>query len=225
MEPEEHGNAPAAGDESELRVVRAARTRELIAVVLLSVTAVLTAWSGFESSKWGGEMSIAFSRASSSRIEAARDAAEADAARGIDLQTFSLWLEATAATDTRLQEFVESRFTDHFKIAFDAWIAEEPLKNPSAAPSPFALAEYVPPGQDAALAADQRADNYFAKALANNQRGDNYTLLTVLFALVLFFAAVANRHRSQRFNWILITGALALFVVGVTFLLIFPKII
>jgi uncharacterized membrane protein YkgB len=32
--------------------------RELVAVVLLSMTAVLTAWSGFQASKWGGEMAI-----------------------------------------------------------------------------------------------------------------------------------------------------------------------
>src|SRR5215218_8770632 len=44
--------------------------RETIALILLSVTAIMTAWCGFEASKWGGEMSIAFSQASSARIEA-----------------------------------------------------------------------------------------------------------------------------------------------------------
>jgi hypothetical protein len=46
--------------------------RELVAVVVLSVTAIATAWTGFQASKWGGAMSINFSRASSARIEAAR---------------------------------------------------------------------------------------------------------------------------------------------------------
>lgn len=222
---DEHSDARPAQSDAVPRAARSRGMRELVAVVLLSVTAVLTAWSGFESSKWGGEMSIAFSRASSARVEGARDAAHADAARGIDLQTFGLWLEATATGDTLLQDFVESRFTDHFQVAFDAWIAEEPLKNPDAAKSPFALPDYVPPGEEAAQAADRRADAYFAQALSNNQRGDNYTLLTVLFALVLFFAAVANRHRSERFNWVLLIGALTLFTVGVVFLISFPKII
>lgn len=45
--------------------------RDIIAVLLLSITAVLTAWCGFESSKWGGEMSIAFSEESGARIQAA----------------------------------------------------------------------------------------------------------------------------------------------------------
>ena len=46
--------------------------RETVVLVVLSITAVLTAWCGFESSQWSGEMSIAFSEASSARIEAAR---------------------------------------------------------------------------------------------------------------------------------------------------------
>src|SRR6476620_3630407 len=46
--------------------------REVVVVVLLSVTTILTAWVGFQSSKWGGAMSISFSQASTQRIEATR---------------------------------------------------------------------------------------------------------------------------------------------------------
>ena len=46
--------------------------REIVVVVLLSVTTILTAWVGFQSSKWGGAMSISFAQASTARIEATR---------------------------------------------------------------------------------------------------------------------------------------------------------
>ena len=72
-------------------------------------------------------------------------------------------------------------------MAYKAWIAEgEPTQGP------FKMKEYVPPGTTEAMAADQRADSRFADALVFNQRGDNYTILTVLFALVLFFAAASS---------------------------------
>lgn len=202
-----------------------AGVRELVAVVVLSVTAVLTAWSGFESSKWGGEMSIAFSRASTARIESARFAAEADAARGFDLDVFGVYVQAVAEDDDVLREFVETRFTDHFAVAFDAWMAMTPLANPEAPKSPFALPEYRPPGQAEAEEADARADALFAKALENNQRGDNYTILTVLFALVLFFTAVSQRLRSTTLTWVVLDGAVILLLIGVGFLIAFPKII
>ncbi|MGM7421974.1 MULTISPECIES: hypothetical protein [unclassified Cellulosimicrobium] len=199
--------------------------RETVTVVLLAVTAVLTAWSGFEASKWGGEMSIAFSRASTQRIEASTHRAHADTARSIDLQVFSLWLEAYATGDTELEEFTRARFTPHFRPAFEEWLASRPLQNPDAAPSPFALDAYVPPGAVEAVEADERADALFAQALVNNQRGDNYTLTTVLFALVLFFGAFAGRFRSERAAWAMVGLACAVLVVGVVFLATFPKIV
>jgi len=198
---------------------------EHVAVALLAVTAVLTAWSGFEASKWSGEMSISFSRASTQRIEASREATTAEAARAVDLQVFGIWLEATSENNRELEEFARERFTDHFAVAFEDWLATRPLRNPDAPRSPFAMDSYVPPGEVEAQEADARADDYFADALADNRRGDNYTLLTVLFALVLFFGALSNRFGSERKSWTILAGAGLLLVVGVSFLIAFPKII
>ncbi|PJJ57204.1 hypothetical protein CLV56_1428 [Mumia flava] len=110
-------------------------------------------------------------------------------------------------------------------MAFDAWVATKPLQTPGAPASPFAMDEYVPPGQAESDAADARADRLFATALRNNQRGDDYTLLTVLFALVLFFTAVAQRIRTASLSWAVLIGASVLLVVGIIFLTAFPKII
>lgn len=209
------------GDEGADR----AGIRELVAVVALAVTAVLTAWSGFEASKWGGEISIAFSRASTARIEASRHVAEANTARNFDLTVFGVYVQAVAEGDAVLREFVETRFTDHFAVAFDAWTAMTPLANTDAPKSPFALPEYRPPGETEAADADARADALFAEALENNQRGDDYTLLTVLFALVLFFTAVSQRLRSAMLTWVVLGGAVVLLLVGVGFLISFPKIV
>ncbi|MGC5165520.1 hypothetical protein [Luteimicrobium sp. DT211] len=197
--------------------------RETITVVVLSLTAILTAWSGFEASKWGGAMSIAFSQASSARIEASRDAAEASAAKQIDLSAFTLYVQAVAQHDTALEKFAEERFPDRFKPAFEEWLAAKPLKNPAAPKTPFELDSYVPPGQKEAAAADARADALFQTALRNNQRGDNYTILTVLFALVLFFAAFSGRFAAVRAQWAMLGGALVLLTVGIVFLASFPK--
>jgi hypothetical protein len=75
-QPTEHAPKP-----EELEKRPPGHVRETVVVIVLSVTAVLAAWCGFESAKWGGEMSIAFSQASSSRIEAARQDGIADCHR------------------------------------------------------------------------------------------------------------------------------------------------
>jgi hypothetical protein len=191
--------------------------RETVVIIMLSITAVLTAWCGFESSKWSGEMSIAFSQASSARIEAARQEGMANAARQADLSIWGVYVQARAQGDAALATYVERRFTPHFEVAYRAWIAErEPTLGP------FRMKEYVPPGTTEAAAADQRADSRFADALRNNQRADNYTILTVLFALVLFFAAASTRLGRPRAQWILLGVAITFLVIAVVILATFP---
>ena len=191
--------------------------RETVVLIVLSITAVLTAWCGFQSSQWSGEMSIAFSQASSARIEAARQAGVANAARQADLTIWSVYLQARAQGDTALGSYVEQRFTDHFQVAYRTWIAKgEPTDGP------FKMKEYVPPGTTEATAADERADSRFADALMFNKYGDNYTILTVLFAMVLFFAATSTRLGSPRAQWILLGVAITFLITGIVILTTFP---
>lgn len=189
------------------------QVRETIVLVVLAVTAVLTAWSGFESSKWSGQMSISFSQASSARVESARQLGIANAARQADLTIWGVFVQATAQEDEQLQTYVEERFTDHFRVAYDEWVAQGMPTN-----GPFAMPEYVPPGATESAAADDRADEKFIAALEYNQLGDNYTLLTVLFALVLFFASVSGRLREQRSRWVMVGLSVTVFTVGVVLL-------
>jgi hypothetical protein len=195
----EHAHEPA--EEPEKRPP--GHVRETVVIVVLSITAVLTAWCGFESSKWSGEMSIAFSQASSARIEAARQQGVANAARQADLTIWGVYVQARAQRDTALAAYVERRFTDHFRVAYQAWLAQrEPTTGP------FKMKEYVPPGTTEAAAADQRADNY--------------TILTVLFALVLFFAAASTRLGHPRAQWTLLGAAITFLVAAMVILATFP---
>ncbi|HEV7185723.1 MAG: hypothetical protein ACHP7F_01905 [Actinomycetales bacterium] len=179
--------------------LRSTEIREIITVFVLSVTAILTAWCGFEASKWGGEMSIQFSQASSDRIRASDADSQARDARQVDLAIYTQWVDARAAGNTALSTYVEARFTPAFMLAFDAW-----QKHNETLPSPFAEPSYVPPGQDQSRALSADADKKFSTALQNNQRGDNYSLLTVLFALVLFFSAMSSHNRLPWVDWALL---------------------
>lgn len=199
--------------------------RELIAVVLLSVTAVVAAWTGFQASKWGGAMSISFSQASSARIEAARLDDDANRRIGVQVQLFSQWLQAYQDGDTELTSFLEERFPEPLATAFPAWVATEPLRNSEAPASPFDMEEYVVPEVAQAAAADARADAKFATALRDNQRGDNYTALTIAFATVLFFAALSGRMRRARDQWLLLGLGIAEFMVLAVVLVTFPKLV
>ncbi|KAF2411567.1 hypothetical protein B1729_19680 [Microbacterium sp. B35-04] len=196
---------------------RMTRVQDIVGVFLLSVTAVLTAWCGFEASKWGGEMSIAFSQASAARIQAAGAADQARSAQQFDLTVYAEWVVATAEGNTELADYIQDRFQPWFTVAFDAWQADGMQEN-----GPFIREEYVPPGEVEADELNARADAKFTEALTNNQRGDNYSLLTVLFALVLFLTAMSERNVKTWISRVLLGLAIVVACVGVGILLTFP---
>ncbi|WP_404434051.1 hypothetical protein LG299_05815 [Microbacterium lacus] len=197
--------------------VRKRERHELVAVLLLSLVAVLTAWCGFESSKWGGDSGVAFSEASAARIEAANFESEARDARMLDLSVYTQWVLAEAHDDQSLAGYIEERFSPEFALAFDAWEDDGRTER-----GPFSMPEYVPPGSAAAMTALDRSDTAFAEALDFNEKGDSYSLMTVLFALVLFLAAIAQRGISLVASRIILGVAGALAAGGVIVLLTFP---
>jgi hypothetical protein len=217
---------PAPGD-SPAKLTKPGMNREyleLLVVVVLSITTILTAWTAFQSSKWGGAMSISFSQASTARIESVKLTGTADQRTAIHVGLWTTWL-SQYKVDEQAAAFLEQRFPEPLATANADWLATRPLRNADAPPSPFAMPSYVIPEREAAAAADVRADAKFAEALAENQRGDNYTLLTVLFAAVLFFAAISNRLRTVRLQAVMLGASIALGMVGVVLLISFPKLV
>jgi hypothetical protein len=198
---------------------------ELIVVVLLSVTTILTAWTAFQSSKWGGAMSIAFSQASTARIEAARLDGTANQRTALQVGLWTQWVDAVANDDEPRADFLQERFPEPLAAAHEEWLATQPLKSDDAPSSPFQMPSYVVEERLEAAEADARADAKFADALRNNQRGDNYTLLTVLFAAVLFFGAMSSRLDSMRSRWVLLGFGVVMALAGVTLLATFPKLV
>lgn len=197
-------------------------TLELFAVVLMSLTAIATAWTGFQSSKWSGIMSIRFNEASANRTESVRWSNAAAQELNLDVAVFVAWVQAEGVGDDELADFVRARFPDRLAVATDAWLATEPLSDPDAPSSPFAMDEYV---NRASLEADRLealADDKSVDARAANQRSDNYVLTTIVFASVLFFAALSSKLRDREARIALLSVAGVTFVIAVGVVLSFP---
>ncbi len=198
------------------------RRLELFAVIIMSLTAVVTAWTGFQSAKWSGVMSIRFAEANALRTDSVRFSDLASAQRAIDIDLGLNWVRAIDEGDERLAEFLYNRFPDHLQVAVDAWVATDPLDNPDAAATPFELEEYFLADTATADELNQRANERSQAARDANQRSDNYVVLTIVFALVIFFAALSTKLEHPRNRRFLLVGALALMVAGIAVLLSYP---
>lgn len=185
---------------------------ELFAVLLMALTAVMTAWSAFEASKWGGVMSIDFATAGATRTESIRSSDLANRQVAIDVELFSNFVNAFFEADEAEMEFYRQRFPDRLSVAVDAWLDTEPVANEEAPGTPFEMKEYVVEASDEADRLERKADQSSADARTANQNGDNYTITSVLFATVILLAALSSKVRTPRTATLLLGLAVVLFV-------------
>jgi hypothetical protein len=178
---------------SEDDAPRRGRRVELATVILLAVTALATAWSGYQASLWDGIQSSNYTQASGARTNAAQLRTAANQHRLADLGVFENHISAAIGGDRAVADFYLDRFTPALGPAYDSWIALDPFENPAAPPSPLAMPEYRLPEDTDAARLEDRADSLFAEGEDANTISDVYTLTTLLFAAVLFFTAISER--------------------------------
>jgi hypothetical protein len=195
---------------------------EIVATVLLALTALATAWSGYQASLWDGIQSSNYTQASALRTRAAQKLTEANQFRLADLGVFENYIDATIDGDTELADFYRQRFRDEFEPAYEAWTALDPLTNADAPPSPLAMPEYRLADDQEATDLTARAEAKFSEGEDANSDSDTYTAATLFFAAALFFAAISERFSYVRARASLLGLAGVGLIVGTTLMLTQP---
>ena len=84
-----------------------------------------------------------YAEAAALRAEANSHGTVASRQLQIDVASFLAWADAAAQKDTRLTDFLESRFRTEFKPAFGAWLVSGSLEGAGIPDgTPFDLPEY-----------------------------------------------------------------------------------
>jgi hypothetical protein len=211
---------------------------EMTLAVILALAAVGTAWAGFQSAKWSGVQANSYAQASAARTESTRHSTEAGQLGTVDVVTFTQWLvalndEILADPSRRPGASYEpdpdyasgllfDRFRPEFAPAVTAWLRSRPLADPTAPPTPFAMPQYRLASADEAHRLLDEAERLSDRARQANQRSDNYVLTAVLFALVLFFAAVTGRARTRNPRTVLLVLTLVTLLTAIGLLLSYP---
>lgn len=217
IELENHKDATQAHRQALLKHVS-----EIISAFLLSFATVASAWCAYQSSRWSGVQTLNFFDANSARSESIRKSNEALQLIAIDIGMFTEFVSAYSEGNQQMMDFIMKRFRSEMKPAVEAWLATEPLQNPDAPPSPFAMTEYVSAAQVESDRLLTVAELKFQEARQANQTSDNYVLLTVMFASVLFFCGISTNFERFLIRTALLVFAIIIFVIAYNVLRIYP---
>jgi hypothetical protein len=191
------------------------RWLSILEALLLSLVAVLAAYSGYAAAKWGTESSVTLASAATARTKANRADTEAIVIRTLDSASFNAWFTAFTAGNVRAERLAERRLRPGYRRAFQAWLATDPAHNPNAPPGPSYMPQYKIRQAAAAKAYDARADAAFVAGAKAGQTADKYIRATVFLATVLFLVGISGhfRIRQARIGLISAGGLLLAFAV------------
>ena len=193
---------------------RHSRTVQIGEALLLSLVTIAAAWSGYAAAKWGTESRLELAQAATLRNLATRADLAALSTRNFDSSTFTAWFTAYTLNDAQKQAVAERRFRPEFRVAFDAWMATDPLHNPRAPPGPTYMPEYQLADQAKADALDREAEAASAAGDHAAVVGDEYIRITVFLAAVLFLVGIGSTFKLPNVRYALITVGAVLLIVA-----------
>ena len=105
----------------------------------------------------------AFQYGTASRLRVQAD--EADTLGGqqrlLDVSTFNTWIQAHEEGNEKLAGLYVRRFSDEYRVAFDAWLKTHPFTNPDAPAGPNFMPEYHNAQTELAATLNEQADVAF----------------------------------------------------------------
>ncbi len=183
------------------------RLLEIIAVLLLAITTLGTAWCGYQASQWSGVQNDYQRQESDHLLAANRE-------YGVAVQTFSydstmiaMYAQAVQAGDAGLAQFYRNTMVrKDFLPILDQW---EATVRAGGTPTPLLEDRSYLDAQSVKYRDEQAlADAAHAQAQVAGNNAQAYVLNTIVLAVALFFAGVTSSFRYKPARVLLIVLAL-----------------
>lgn len=189
---------------------------ELVVAIILSVATVLSAWSGYESTRWAAKANRANRSATMAMFHASVADANGQREQMTATSLFIEWVRARLDRDPERADFVHARFRPEFLPIFDKWMATG-TGTASGLPdgSPFTMKGYTTPGFVQADKYFSESSDFQLRANTASRTSQTYVLIAVMYASVLFFGGIATKFADRRASRLL-GGLAAVMLIGAT---------
>jgi len=179
---------------------------EITGTVLLSIASLAVAWCSYQSNLWNGKQVFTLAESNLLYKHAQEKSAMLAQHQEIDAAVTINFMEAVLDNRPNRVDYYLRRARPEMAAVLNTWLSMDPLHNDQAPAHPLMMEEYKLLGGSMRAAVDsvnQQADLLWKQAQRFNKISDSYILYTVIFSLIMFFAALATKLTNEK---IVITG-------------------
>jgi hypothetical protein len=198
------------------------RLISIIEAVLLSLVALVAAWSGYCAAAWDTRSSDLLTQSLELQVAGQAASQEALQIRTFDAVAFDAAFDAYVAGDRPAFRLAVRRLRPEYRSAFNAWLATKPATNADAPADPSQLPQYRIPQEARGRALTAKAGVSFRQAVAAGDNSDKYVRLTVILATVLFLIGISGHFPVRAARYALIGIGTVLILYSVVTLLGLP---
>jgi hypothetical protein len=189
---------------------------------MLGIIMIGIAYSSYESHLWQGVQTFLLRDVNKDGLLTAKEELTQGQHTVMDVMTFTQYSNALIKNDQNLSNFYYQRFTPEMRIAVDAWLQTDPLKNPNAPPSPFAMSEYNRTHTLLAQQFEEKTNLELQQAQQANENSSNYVFLSVLYSSALFIDGVIGRTSNKKLGQALLYTAMSITIIATIILIQIP---
>jgi len=184
------------------------RLIEMVAVLVLGLATVGTAWCGYQASQWNGAQSAATSTSTDQRVEASRLFGVATQRVSYDSSMIAQYAQAVQAKNTQLVAFYRATLIrEELLPVIDRW--ETQIRSGGTPTRLVDDTSYMDDQLGPYRTSTAKADASTKEALHAGDISHDYVITTILLAVALFFSGVLSSFGYRPARLLLLMAAIA----------------
>jgi len=195
---------------------------EINNTLILSIATLAITWCSYQSNLWNGIQTFNLAKSNKFSRDAQQQTIQSGQRRQMDEAVIiNFFDDAFHKKEDKIKYILRGIRPELSKIMSD-WIELHPFENPSAPFHPRAMPGYKELVEKDIAESEKslaQADISFEKASRTNTISDRYSLLTVIFSMVMFLTAIGGKiTRKLSFTLIVVSGLVCICVLVLLFL-------
>ncbi|MDR3298017.1 MAG: hypothetical protein LBT19_01405 [Candidatus Nomurabacteria bacterium] len=208
---------------------------ELLVVILLGVTALLTAWASWVGSLHGGNQATNYTRSNNIASEGNSEYNAAVQSLTQDMMLYNevnvLMIDQAFAENRgdkdelgkiswKIDELISANMSEELSVAFD-WAMEQTEARGESV-SPFEKEGFVESYFETANALLAESEEILEQGKQDNKNGDTFGLVTVIYSMVLFLLGITGTFKNEKNKIAVLCISGAAFLIATIFMMTIP---